>query len=65
VSQIRDKFLAKADAYEAMAASAAQAFLQCRYRSLARYWTILAEEAPPMAGDYVNSLEQRLEKQPG
>ena len=65
MSPIRDESLAKADAYEAMAASAAQTFLQCRYRSLARYWTILAEEAPRVAGNYVNSLEQPLEKQPG
>jgi hypothetical protein len=65
VSQIRDEFLAKADAYDAMAASAAQTFLQCRYRSLARYWTILAEETPRVATNYVNSLEQPLEKQPG
>jgi hypothetical protein len=42
-----------------MAASAAQTFLQCRYRSLARYWTILAEEAPRVAGNYVNSLNNR------
>ena len=39
------ELLAQGDAYEGMAASATSHVLRCRYKSLARYFAILAEDA--------------------
>ncbi len=40
----RERLLAKADEFEEMANRATSDVIRCRYRSMARYWSILADE---------------------
>ena len=40
----RERLLAKADEFEDMANRATLDVIRCRYRSMARYWSILADD---------------------
>ncbi len=49
MQQAHEDLLVKADEFERMAELASSEVLRCRYRSMARYWSILAGEVEQRA----------------